>query len=89
MVNGAPVWNDQDLGWALHILTRTLELVLIELGLHMLAYNLKQVLAILKPGQLLAAIGAAGPFYDGLGKGSESPFSSVYYVPSDKPGCAP
>jgi hypothetical protein len=39
-----------------HFLTRTLERVRTEMSLHVLAYNLKRVLAILGPGPLLAAI---------------------------------
>ena len=41
---------------ATHFLTRTLERVRTEMSLHVLAYNLKRVLAILGPGPLLAAI---------------------------------
>src|ERR687893_214010 len=41
---------------ATHFLTRTLERVRTEMSLHVLAYNLKRVLAILGPGALLAAI---------------------------------
>ena len=38
---------------ATHFLTRTLERVRTEMSLHVLAYNLKRVLAILGPGPLL------------------------------------
>ena len=41
---------------ATHFLTRTLERVRTEMSLHVRAYNLKRVLAILGPGPLLAAI---------------------------------
>jgi transposase len=41
---------------ATHVLTRTLERVRTEISLHVLADNLKRVLAILGPGPLLAAI---------------------------------
>jgi transposase len=41
---------------ATHFLTRTLERVRTEMSLHVLAYNLKRVLAILGPGPLLAAL---------------------------------
>jgi transposase len=41
---------------ATHFLTRTLERVRTEMSLHVLAYNLKRVLAILGPAPLLAAI---------------------------------
>jgi transposase len=41
---------------ATHFLTRTLERVRTEMSLHVLAYNLKRVLAILGPGPLLVAI---------------------------------
>ena len=45
---------------ATHFLTRTLERVRTEMSLHVLAYNLKRVLAILGPGPLLAAIQSGG-----------------------------
>jgi len=41
---------------ATHFLTRTLERVRTEMSLHVLAYNLKRVLAILGPGPLMVAI---------------------------------
>jgi hypothetical protein len=41
---------------ATHFLTRTLERVRTEMSLHVLAYNLKRVLAILGPAPLLEAI---------------------------------
>ena len=41
---------------ATHFLTRTLERVRTDMSLHVLAYNLKRVLAILGPAPLLAAI---------------------------------
>ena len=41
---------------ATHFLTRTLERVRTEMSLHVLAYNLKRVLAILGPGPLMAVM---------------------------------
>jgi transposase len=43
---------------ATHFKTRTLERVRTEMSLHVLAYNLKRVIAILGAGPLIAAIAA-------------------------------
>ena len=43
---------------ATHFKTRTLEKVRTEMSLHVLAYNLKRVIAILGTGPLIAAIAA-------------------------------
>ena len=43
---------------ATHFKTRTLEKVRTEMSLHVLAYNLKRVIAILGPGPLMAAMRA-------------------------------
>ena len=41
---------------ATHFLTRTLDKVRTELSLHVLAYNIKRVIAIIGVGPLMAAI---------------------------------
>ena len=43
---------------ATHFLTRTLDKVRTEMSLHILAYNLKRMIAILGMGPLMAAIRA-------------------------------
>ena len=43
---------------ATHFKTRTLHKVRTEMSLHVLAYNLKRVIAILGPGPLMAAMRA-------------------------------
>ena len=43
---------------ATHFLTRTLDKVRTEMSLHVLAYNLKRMIAILGVGPLMAAITA-------------------------------
>ena len=43
---------------ATHFLTKTLKKVSSEMALHVLAYNLKRVMTILGPSQLMAAIAA-------------------------------
>ena len=44
---------------ATHFMTRTLEKVRTEMSLHVLAYNLKRVIAILGVGPLIQAVRAA------------------------------
>ena len=54
----APVWHHQGPDGLDPLLTRTLKRVSTEMSLHILAYNIKRVIAIIGVGPLLQAIRA-------------------------------